>query len=85
MEGFVRSGHAVDLALLVLLAEAVWIAWSLRDRGRFGRIALGLLPGACLFLALRAALTGAAWHWILLWVALSLPAHLADLAVRIRR
>jgi hypothetical protein len=30
-------------------------------------------------LALRAALTGANWMMIALWLALSLPAHLADL------
>jgi len=85
MEGFVRSGLAVDLVLLFLLAEAVLLWGKLRGSGQFAAIALGLLPGLCLFLALRAALTGASWQWVLWWVALSLPAHLADLAARIER
>ena len=85
MEGFVRSGMAVDLVLLFLLGEAILLWWKLRGTGQFAPIALALLPGACLFLALRAALTGAPWQWVLWWVALSLPAHLADLSARIER
>jgi hypothetical protein len=41
-----------------------------------------LLPGACLLLALRAALTGAASTVILAWLAAALVTHLADLWVR---
>ena len=47
-------------------------------------VVIGLLPGACLLLALRAALTGQGWTWIALWLSLSLPAHLFDLARRLR-
>ncbi|WP_010218336.1 hypothetical protein [Sphingomonas sp. PAMC 26621] len=50
--------------------------WSARDA------ALRLLPGALMMLALRAALTGAAWWWIALALAASFPAHLADLMRR---
>lgn len=42
-------------------------------------VALRLLPGALLLLALRSALTGADWRWTALLLALSLPVHLADL------
>jgi hypothetical protein len=37
-----------------------------------------------LLFALRAALTGAGWIWVCLWITLSLPAHLADLWRRLR-
>ena len=63
---------------MVLLAEA---AWLIRVRNWPARAALPrLLPGALMMLALRAALTGAGWPWIALALALSYPAHLADLA-----
>jgi hypothetical protein len=80
MEWLIRSGHAVDLILLVMLAEAAWL--------RLGRriapldIALALLPGALILLAARAALTGADWPMIALPLALSFPVHLADLRRR---
>lgn len=40
-----------------------------------------LLPGALMIVALRGAMTGAYWPWIALPLALSFPAHLADLAL----
>ena len=85
MDGFFRSGHAIDLVLLFLSAEALLLGIRLRGSPRRAPVLLALLPGACLFFALRAALTGAAWQWVMLWIVLSLPAHLADLADRIRR
>jgi len=45
-------------------------------------VVLALLPGALLLIALRAALTGAGWAWVALFVTLSLPAHLADMRRR---
>ena len=55
-------------------------AWLTRRRGwRWADALLRLLPGALLLLGLRAALTGLAWPWIALPLALSFPAHLADL------
>jgi len=46
---------------------------------------LRLLPGALILVALRAALTGADWRWIAAALALSFPAHVADLVHRPRR
>lgn len=83
MAGFFSSGHAVDLVLLVLAAEFLWL--QLRPGAPRGRILdrmLALAPGACLLLALRAALTGAPWPWVALEVTASLPFHLADVARR---
>ena len=80
---FFASGHAVDLVLAVLAAEFAWL--TLRPGARRGRgldRLLALLPGACLLLALRAALTGAPWPWVAAGVTASLPFHLADVARR---
>jgi hypothetical protein len=77
MAEFFSSGRAVDLIIAVLALEALFlIGW--RRRAVVNVIA-AVSPGICLLLALRVALTGAAWVWIALWLALSFPAHLADL------
>lgn len=81
MEWLFASGHAADLILGVLAAEAVWLRWA---RGWGWGAVLGLLgPGALMMLGLRAALTGADWWWIALPLGLSLPLHLYDLAGRL--
>jgi hypothetical protein len=73
------SGHVVDLVLAVLAAEFVWLV----IRGnRAMDVALGLGAAVLMMLALRAALTGAAWPWIALPLVLSFPLHLADLGRR---
>jgi hypothetical protein len=67
MEAFLASGLVADLALAVLMLEAAAL-WALRRFGQRGPglapLGLGLLSGACLLLALRAALTGAGAAWI---------------------
>lgn len=80
LAGFFASGRAVDLVLLVMLAEAAWLI--LRQRRPVVDVLLALLPGALILLALRAALVGAPWPWIALWLALSFPVHAADMARR---
>lgn len=65
---------------MVLLFEAVWLTMA-RKRPMLD-VALALLPGALILLAVRAALTGSGWPMVALWLALSLPAHAADLARR---
>ncbi len=77
--GLFQSGHAGDIILAVLAAEAIWLklrAW------RWTEI-IGLLgPAALIVLGLRAALIGAPWYWIAIPLALSLPLHLLDLRTR---
>ncbi|MAF62356.1 hypothetical protein [Blastomonas sp. CCH5-A3] len=73
------SGHVVDLVLAVLAAEFVWLV--LRGN-RALDVGLGLSAAVLMMLALRAALTGAAWQWIALPLVLSFPLHLADLVRR---
>ncbi len=79
MEQFFTSGRAVDVVLLVLAVEAVW----LRSRGQhWADILPALLPAVLMMLALRAALTGMAWPFISLPLALAFPVHLYDLRRR---
>ena len=72
------SGRAVDIVLLVIMMELVWLVarggWRLTD----ALFRLG--PGALMLLSLRSALVGLDWRWIALPLLLSFPVHLADLA-----
>ena len=86
MSWLFTSGHVVDLILIVMALEA---AWLLTRKSRFGRdrmlsldIALAFLPGVCLLLALRVALTGGPWFLVAVAVTASFPFHLLDLARR---
>jgi len=85
MENLISGGRIVDLILLVMAAEAVFL---LAYRRRAGKglapmaVVLMLLPGAFLLLALRAALTGASSTAIVGWLAAALVAHVADLWAR---
>ncbi len=76
MEQFFASGRAVDVVLAVLALEAVW----LRFRGnRWIDIVSALLPAVLMMLSLRAALTGMAWPFISIPLAMAFPVHLYDL------
>jgi len=81
MLDFIASGRVVDLALLLLAIEALIVILYFQRTGR-GIAARDLIPsfvaGACLLLALRAALTGAPAVWIALALTAALPAHLFD-------
>lgn len=82
MDALVSSGRIVDFVLIVVVLEAGAL---LAYRVFTGRglapisIALMLLPGVCLLLALRAALTGASPAGVMMWLSLALVVHLADL------
>lgn len=81
MDWLFSSGHAADLVLLALLAEACF----LKTRGwPVTRIIAVLGPAALIVLGLRAALVGAPWPWIAAPIAASLPLHLIDLRTRLR-
>ena len=78
---FFASGHAADLVLAVLAAEALWL-W--RAKGwSWARIAELVGPAVFIVLALRAALVGAGWEWVAVLLACSLPLHLMDLRGRL--
>lgn len=84
----VRSGRIVEIALAILFIEAVVLIVLCRKRGTLDRLP-GLMAhiaaGACLLLALRAALAGASWFVVALPLAGALVAHVVDLAIRLRR
>ena len=81
---FFHSGRVADVILLFMAAEFVFLYWRGRSRERSSPADLifAIGPGACIVLALRAALTGAGPLWIGAALAASLPLHLADLARR---
>ena len=88
MSAFFSDGRVADLVLAFMLLEGAILAVY---RWRTGRgLAAGdlvgmLLAGAFLLMALRAALTGAPWGWIALWLVAALVAHIVDLVRRWRR
>ena len=73
---------AIDPVIAVIIAEGLIL--TLMRRKNLMVILLGLLPGLCLMLALRASLSGAGWPVIALWVSASFPLHLADLRNRLK-
>lgn len=85
MEAFFSSGRVVDLVLGVIALEIV-VLWAWQRRGGRGIALAELLPslaaGACLLLALRAALAGQSWVWVALALSASGLAHGIDLARR---
>ena len=79
MEEFFASGRAVDFVLAVLAIEAIW----LKFRGNmWADIIPALLPAVLMMLALRAALTGMAWPFVSVPLALAFPVHIYDLKRR---
>jgi hypothetical protein len=87
VSGLFESGRAVDLLLLLMAAEAglLWAYARRTCRGLRGLgLAANLAAGACLLLALRAALTDGGWELISLCLLGGLIAHLADLRNRLR-
>lgn len=79
MNWLFASGHAVDVVLVFMALEAIWL---LARRSAPLTVFLMLMPGALMVLALRAALTGMPWYWVALPLTVSLPLHLADLRHR---
>lgn len=87
MDSLVATGRIVDLILVFVVIEAIGLVFYRRATGRGVRplgILLVLLPGVCLLLALRSALTGAGSIVIAAWLTAALAAHLADLWQRQR-
>lgn len=87
IESLVASGRVVDVVLAFMLLEALALGVY---RARTARgialpdLAINLLAGVGLLVALRAALTGTGWQWIAGGLFAALFAHAADLARRWR-
>ena len=79
------TGHAVDGILVLMLIESIaliLIGRKLRRAIPTLHVVVSIGAGAALLLALRAALIGAPWQWISLWLLAALIAHLLDLRYR---
>lgn len=88
MPELLNDGRLVDLALLLTVVEGLLLVAYHRRTGRGvapADLAANLAAGACLMLALRAALVGAGPTWIVACLVGSLLAHLLDLSRRWRR
>ncbi len=88
VEALFTSGRVVDiaLALMVLEAAALWAYRRARRRAfPVADIVWNLAAGACLLLALRAALTGSGWPWIAIFLTAALVAHIGDFRRRLAK
>jgi hypothetical protein len=87
VEALITSGRIADIALAVMIVEAVLLYAYLKYREeaeRFRSLLANLAAGGCLVVALKLALVGAAWQWIAVALAASLFAHAIDLWSRLR-
>ncbi len=86
VEALFVSGRVVDIALALMVLEAAALWGYRRARGQpfpLADVAWNLAAGACLLLALRAALTGAGWPWIAMFLTAALVAHIGDFRRRL--
>jgi hypothetical protein len=74
-----------DIIIAVLVIEAAVLAVLLRRSAAFPQLLAGMAAGLCLVLALRAALTGAGWQSLALFLTLSFLAHAMELRLAFLR
>lgn len=82
MEELIRSGRLIEAIVVLTVLEGLGLAAYHRASGRGvapSDIWRNLLSGLSLMLALREALVGAWWGWIVACLTASLLAHLSDL------
>jgi hypothetical protein len=85
LDALILSGHAADLILAVMALELIGITLLLARRGKKRHLPgffAGIMAGACLVLALRAALTGGEPWLIGLCLIGSFAAHGVELAFK---
>jgi len=79
------SGRVVDVVLALTAVEFVALALWHRRTGRglaTADLVSALLAGVFLMLAVRAALVGAWWGWVALWLLAAGVAHVVELRRR---
>jgi hypothetical protein len=79
LDAFFASGAVAWLILAVMVMEAFLLAKLLSGGGLRGAVLAGLAAGACLVLALRAALTQGDVLEIALFLAMSAIAHVVEI------
>jgi hypothetical protein len=85
MADLFATGRIVDLILGLMVLEAAALAAFHRMTGRgvpLASLLTNMAAGACLLVALRAALAGAEWGIVASALAAALMAHLFDLRSR---
>jgi len=86
IEALFTSGRIVDIALALMALEmaGLWVVSRARNGVfPFSALAWNVAAGASLLLALRAALTGAGWPWLALFLTAALVAHIGDVRRRL--
>jgi hypothetical protein len=82
IDAIFANGRVVDLIVAVMGVEIVvlYLYRAVSGRGlRLADLAIMMLPGLALLLALRTTLVGGPPHEVALWLVMALFAHLADL------
>jgi hypothetical protein len=79
---FFESGLVIKIAIGLIMLEMIGVLWLRRKAGL--AVALGLIPGLCLMIALLTVLQGSDWRIVAFWITVSLPFHLIDLRFRLR-
>ncbi len=88
LQQWVLSGGLVDTIIgITLLETAALLAYHHQTkRGLAPRdYLLNVASGLCLMLALRCALSGAAWYFVSVWLMAAGLAHVADIALRLQQ
>ena len=88
LQQWVTNGGLVDTIISITLLETVALLLYHRTtkRGLAPRdYLLNVASGLCLMLALRCALSGAAWYFISMWLMAAGLAHVADIAMRLQQ
>jgi hypothetical protein len=84
MAGFFASGHVIDAILVLVACEAVFLTVWGRRRVALRPLLFNLGSGAALMLAVRGALTGAAWWTVAACLFAACVAHATELGLRLR-
>ena len=86
MPDWLSIPRLVELILLGMAIEAMWLLWRHRRTGRTGAppLLLHLISGALLLLAMKLALTGAAPLMVAATLGMAGVAHAADLRSTLR-
>ena len=88
MSVWVSSSGLVDVVIAITFVEVgglLLYRYKTKRGLRPRDYLLNVLSGLCLMLALRSALTGAAWFYICIWLATAGAAHVTDIALRLRQ
>ena len=86
MPDWLSIPRLVELILLGMAIEAMWLSWRHRRAGRMGvpPLLLHLISGALLLLAMKLALTGAAPLMVAATLGMAGVSHAADLRSTLR-